>query len=184
MTDHRNIATALAAFQAEMPSVRKSETANAGQYAYTYADLAGIMKIAAPLLAKHGLAFSCSPAVTEHGPVITGCLMHVSGEILDGTLPLWGSNPQQLGSSITYGRRYLLGALTGIVTDDDDDAAAAIQAPPRKAPAKKASVTPAQIEAADVDALRALWHTATEAGDAAAVELIEARVAKLKESAA
>ena len=42
-----------------------------------------------------------------------------------------------MGSSLTYGRRYLLGCLTGIVTDDDEDGQIATQEErpaPRKAP--------------------------------------------------
>ena len=40
---------------------------------------------------------------------------------VQGRWPINGRTPQEIGSAITYARRYLLGCLTGVVTDDDDD---------------------------------------------------------------
>lgn len=128
------LAAALAAFQAEAPSVPKSKratvpTKSGGSYSYTYADLADVADVAYPVLAKHGLAFACGPELTPDGWALTGRLLHSSGEEVTGTLPLHGRTPQEMGSSLTYMRRYLLGCLTGIVTDDDDDAQGAQAAP-------------------------------------------------------
>ena len=122
----QSLAAALAAFQAEMPTVPKSHrasvpTKNGGSYSYTYADLADVSAAVTPLLAKHGLAFSCCPRPADRGYELVGRLLHTSGESVEGSLPLNGGTPQELGSSLTYMRRYLLGALTGVVTDDDDD---------------------------------------------------------------
>jgi hypothetical protein len=136
------IAAALAAFQAEMPTVHKGKTAKVGSYSYTYADLADVTEAAMPLLSKHGLAYTCTPDVTEHGLVLRGTLLHTSGERIVGTLPISGKNAQELGSALTYMRRYLFGCLTGLVTDDDDDGQLAQQAKrqqARKPPAKKAA---------------------------------------------
>ena len=122
-----NLAAALAAFQAEMPTVTKNHKASVptkagGSYSYTYADLADVSAAVTPLLAKHGLSFSCCPRpAAERGYELVGRLLHSSGESIEGSLPLNGSTPQELGSSLTYMRRYLLGAITGVVTDDDDD---------------------------------------------------------------
>ncbi len=121
-----NLAAALAAFQAEMPTVTKNHKASVptkagGSYSYTYADLADVSAAVTPLLAKHGLSFSCCPRPAERGYELVGRLLHSSGESIEGSLPLNGSTPQELGSSLTYMRRYLLGAITGVVTDDDDD---------------------------------------------------------------
>lgn len=121
-----NIAAALSAFQGEMPTVTKATAGQVGPRKYNYADLADVMKAAAPILSKHGLAYSCRTERIEGGQYeLVGMLLHSSGETLIGAFPLFGNSPQELGSSITYGRRYLLGCLTGIVTDDDDDGAAA-----------------------------------------------------------
>ena len=134
------LAKALAAFQAEAPSVAKDKeakvpTKSGGQYSYKYADLADIAQAAYPLLAKHGLSFSCCPRTGERGLELQGLLLHTSGESLEGVLPLFGGTPQELGSALTYMRRYLLGALTGIVTDADDDGALAQHRAARQEPA-------------------------------------------------
>lgn len=148
MSDHKNLAEALAAFQAEMPTVAKKKTAkvkgkskagNDFEYTYNYADLADVSAAAMPLLSAHGLAFSATPRQGERGLELAGVLMHACGEEKEGALPLSGSTAQELGSSITYMRRYLLGCLTGIVTDDDDDGQAASQSRQRPQPQAAAS---------------------------------------------
>lgn len=130
VSETAKIAEALAAFQAEMPVVAKNKTAKVptkagGSYTYTYADLADVTEAALPLLSSHGIAFSACPRGTSHGYELAGVLLHTSGEQLEGSLPLHGNSPQELGASLTYARRYLLGCMTGIVTDDDTDAAPA-----------------------------------------------------------
>ncbi len=134
-----NLATALSAFQAEMPHVGKGKTAKVpmkagGSYSYKYADLADITAAAMPVLTKHGLAFSCAPRQAEGTYELVGTLLHSSGERLDGALPIRGGTPQEIGSALTYMRRYLFGCLTGLVTDEDDDGAAASK-PKRQAAA-------------------------------------------------
>lgn len=128
------IAQALADFQADMPAVSKNKkaevpTKSGGKYTYTYADLADVSAQAMPLLRKNGLAFAACPRRTDHGYELVGILLHTSGESLQGALPLHGNQPQEIGSALTYARRYLLGCMTGLVTDDDDDAQAANEAP-------------------------------------------------------
>lgn len=116
------LAAALAKAQGELPTVKKSHTAQVrsdkGSYSYTYAGLADVSEAVFPILAKHGLAFTCLPSPG----LLTGILLHESGQSLTATLPITGGTPQALGSALTYMRRYLLGCLTGVVTDDDDDA--------------------------------------------------------------
>ena len=130
-TSEPNLASALAAFQAEVPVIPKNKTAtvpmkSGGRYTYTYASLADVMTVAGPLLGKHGLAFTAIPdRLDDGGLVLVGRIMHTSGETIEGSLPLRGGTPQELGSSLTYMRRYLLGCLTGVVTDDDLDGALA-----------------------------------------------------------
>lgn len=135
------IAKALAAFQAKAPTIAKNKTASIrsdkGSYSYNYADLGDILPAAYPILAENGLAFTSPPA---HGRLV-GLLIHESGEWFRGELQLPGSGTmQQLGSAITYCRRYLFGCLTGIVTDADDDGQAASKA----RPAKKSAARPPQ----------------------------------------
>lgn len=137
MTDNpkAELAKALAAFQANLPKVGKSNLAvvksDKGSYKYTYADLADISAVALPALAQHGLSFNAVPTVDEHGQFVLRCqLRHESGEMDEGEFLLpKQATPQQLGSYLTYFRRYGLCAMTGIVADEDDDGAAASNVP-------------------------------------------------------
>lgn len=155
-----NLATALVAFQSELPRVTKGRTANTGSYSYTYADLASVTDAVVPLLVKNDLAFSVTPRQTPNGYEAVGVLLHVSGETLEGALPLWGNNPQQIGSALTYARRYLLGVLTGVVTEDDDDGKAATgTSRTATAPEKDWDAIADTAESlVDPDAVRDLWR--------------------------
>lgn len=124
-----NVWTALLAFQAEAPRVNKGNTAvvkttGGGEYRYTYADLADVVDAAQPILTRLGLVFTCQPRLTAAGGYeLAGRIVHASsGTDVEGCLPLFGRDAQSIGSGITYARRYLLGCLTGLVTDDDVDA--------------------------------------------------------------
>ncbi len=120
---------ALAELQAELPVIGKDQTANAGQFSYSYADLTTIAAKALPLLSKHGLAFTAFPTMSEHGFVLKFSLRHKDGHSEEGFYPLPDpvkATAQQIGSGITYGRRYCLCAATGIAPGgEDDDGAAA-----------------------------------------------------------
>lgn len=90
-----------------------------------YADLEAILQAVEPPLADQGLV------LTQHGdflsdkPVLVTRLTHVdTGESIESAVPLLsksGNDPQQLGSAITYARRYGITALLSVVADDDDD---------------------------------------------------------------
>lgn len=132
---HASLAAALCAFQSEMPTVAKGETANVptkngGSYSYKYADLADVVQAGTPVLTRHGLSFNAQPRhVVDGAYELVGVLRHESGESCEGALPLFGRTPQEIGSSITYNRRYLFGCLTGLITDEDNDGARATGAP-------------------------------------------------------
>ena len=125
---YASLIEALAAIQSKIPIVQKGETATVptkagGQYSYSYADLAAVASTVYPILGPAGLAFLAAPTYTEHDRyVLRGTLAHVSGQERSGDFPLPdNAGPQALGSAITYGRRYLLCALTGTITGDEDD---------------------------------------------------------------
>lgn len=130
MTEHPSLAAALSAFQRELPRVGKGSRAtirsDKGVYAYTYADLADVSAIVLPLLAEHGLSFSAKPTLDDTGRfVLVYSLRHTSDQEDTGSYPLpAGGTPQQIGSAITYARRYVLLSVTGVAPDDDDDDAA------------------------------------------------------------
>lgn len=132
------LAEALARFQAEIPDVVKAETAEVTgeskdgrpvKYKYTYADLAACTRAGMPLLGKYGLSFSAKPTLLKDGQfVLVYKLRHISGDFDGGQWPLpdpTRTKPQQIGSAITYARRYAFCSVTGLAPKDDDDAAAA-----------------------------------------------------------
>lgn len=134
---------ALTHFQAEIPHVGKDQTAEVpmkagGSYSYSYADLTLITDKALPLLAKHGLSFTAFPTMGEYGFVLKYSLRHVDGHVEDGFYPLPDASktsPQEIGSAITYARRYSLCAVTGIAPggeDDDGQTASASRSAPRR----------------------------------------------------
>lgn len=164
-TEHPNLAAALSALQGELPTVFKGKTAkvptkSGGNYSYSYADIADVTQAIMPLLSKHGLSFTCLPRMTERGYEIVGSLLHTSDPKwgLEGALPLYGSTSQEIGSAITYARRYLLGCLTGVVTDDDEDGSASTQATGRTGERLPDEQILTMIAKANtVDQVRAIW---------------------------
>lgn len=153
-------AEALAELQLKLPVIRKAETGKVeGQnkegkhfsYEYKYADLAGISAAIMPLMGELGLSFMARPVfVGEPLRFALVCtLMHVSGESMEAQYPLpQQGTPQQIGSAITYGRRYCLCAMTGVAPEDDDDDARA---------ASRAEETSAAEMQHAVDAVRGAW---------------------------
>lgn len=170
-----NLAKALAAFQAELPKVGKDKTAKMGTYSYSYTDLATLTHTVLPVLVKHGLTFITYPRATEGGYELVGRLMHVSGEHLEGALPIYGRQPQEIGSSVSYNRRYILGCLTGVVSEDDQDGKAAVKASPTKSePAKDwGPIADTAEMMSTVDDVKALW---TQEGVANAPTPIQNRI--------
>ncbi len=124
---------ALVELQAELPIIERRQTAEVTTdkgrtYRYSFADLADITRLVQPLLTKHGFAFTARSQLREDGKLVLLCrLRHApSGAFEESTFPLPEMKmAQSLGGWITYGRRYCLCAMAGIVTEDDDDAAAA-----------------------------------------------------------
>jgi len=87
-----------------------------------YADLAAIFDAARKPLSANGLAI----VQTIGDGVLHTRLLHTSGQWIASEHPLpMSGKPQEIGSALTYARRYSLSALIGIAADEDDDANAA-----------------------------------------------------------
>jgi hypothetical protein len=183
------IAAALAKAQGAM----KNATLNRENphFRSKYADLASIFDTIRLALSANGIA------VTQqiNGNVLQTSLLHASGQYLSSEMPLPATpRPQELGSALTYYRRYQLSALVGIGADDDDDATEAqaqvktqervrrappkpgpdvVENPPADAGAKgrpAPAVTSEEMEKADKD-LTAAAELGTETLRAAWVKL-------------
>lgn len=123
------LAAALSAFQASLPSVHKGATGQVpGKRSYKYADLADLSATVLPLLAAQGLSWMTMPTYDDSGRfVLQYELLHTSGESRTGAYPLPTGTAWEIGSALTYGRRYCLAAVTGVAADEDDDGAEAEQ---------------------------------------------------------
>jgi hypothetical protein len=146
---------ALAGFQAEMPPVFKSKQESTGKYRYAaYED---IMRVARPIMQKHGLSVSFSQSETVDALTVECRVSHIEGhsEVMPFTVPKDGplmtkdgrkitSGAQAQGNANSYARRYCLcNALDIVVSGDDDDCP----------PAPLETITAAQI--AEIEGLLA-----------------------------
>jgi len=206
VVEHATLSHALAAFQREVPTIRKGQTAKVtardggSSYSYDYADLSDVTEKALPLLGKHGLAFVTRPTMGEgQAFALAYELRHESGESIEGVYPLPNANTpaQTMGGAITYARRYVLCAVTGIAPGGDDDDAGALaqhqygDRPAARPAASRPAAPPAPAERdwaaeaaqyeGDHTALTNIWQAARAAG--AAVAVLDA-IAKLGAAAA
>ena len=127
--------TALAAFQARIPSLKLGKDAE-GQVQsrkYKYLTLEKLHEEAIPALAECGLLWMTIPT---DGKLLYRMLHLESGESVEGFFELGEGTPQVLGSAISYFRRYSLLCVTGIVPQGEDD------------DGLKASEKPAKLKAA------------------------------------
>lgn len=81
---------------------------------------------------QFGLAFTQEVDFDESRIFVRTAMMHVSGEVRESRTPVISkdaSDPQKMGSAITYAKRYGLQAIYGIPADEDDDGNRANEAP-------------------------------------------------------
>jgi hypothetical protein len=124
VTENRDLLfKAIAAAQGEFTTVDKS--ASNPHFKSKFAPLDSIIEMIRPILPKHGLSVVQFTDIPEsgNGVIIETIITHDSGQYISGRLfmPTVKQDPQGYGSSITYGRRYALGAALGIVSDEDVD---------------------------------------------------------------
>ena len=149
------LSPALVKALSEMPTLVKD--ADNPFYRSKYIELSSIIADCRPVLAAQGLAVMQGVSGRmEDGRTmlaVTTRILHSSGEWIEETLEIpvekksarkEGQDeaqtgiptPQNLGSAITYMRRYALGAILGVAAEDDDDGAAASGTTKTSSPAK------------------------------------------------
>ncbi len=125
--------TALAKAQLAFGQIDRALTAHVeskrtgAKYTYDYADLATVLAAVRRALNENDIAILQPPCVGQRSVTVTTLLAHGSGEWIrnDLTVGIDGTDPQAIGSAITYARRYGLMSLLGVAPEDDDDGAAA-----------------------------------------------------------
>lgn len=119
-----NIATALAEFQSIVNNVSKTSTNPA--FKSKYASLDEIIKEIRQPMKKCGLSFVQNPYREGNAVGVSTLLIHTSGEYMffDAvviTLADKGNSGHQVGSAMTYARRYSLASALGIASEEDTD---------------------------------------------------------------
>lgn len=165
------LAEALAKAQGEMKPPKATRTATVvmtagGQYSYKYADLSDVLQSARDALSSNGLAVLQTYETGDPLLLVT-TLCHSSGEWMRSILPVRTQKtatdksgrvyvqemkPQDIGSSMTFMRRYALSALIGMAAEEDDDGkGAGTPAAAAKTPPPKTQPKPAAKPGLDID---------------------------------
>ena len=122
--DRAPLAKAFVAAQMATEAVKKAATNPA--FKSKYADLSQVVEGVIPALNKAGVGLMQFPAYDGDMVSVTTTMLHESGSSVSATLHMRPSksDPQGIGSAITYARRYALLAMTGAAPEDDDGNAA------------------------------------------------------------
>lgn len=109
----------------------------------SYADLASVWEACRKPLSENGLAVVQVPLVNmgEEAVLLQTMITHSSGEWISGIMSMkpTKTDPQAIGSTLTYLRRYCLSAFVGIAPEDDDGNAAS---QPNKTPVARQEPQP------------------------------------------
>lgn len=128
-----NFAEAFVKFQAEItdPKLDASTdyvTKTGKKINFKYASLPEILKTVRPVLTKNGISIIQEPKTENNTVKITTILIHKSGEWVEFEpieMKAASALAQEIGSAITYGRRYNISSVLGLGSEDDDDGNAA-----------------------------------------------------------
>lgn len=110
------LAKALAIVQSKLAPAKKDS--QNPFFRSSYADLNSVWDSCRELLTSNGLSVVQTNQITLDGVIVETILLHSSGEYIGGELflPLTKQDAQGVGSALTYGRRYGLAAIVGIVS--------------------------------------------------------------------
>ncbi len=88
-----------------------------------YASLASIIDSVRKPLTDNGLSFTQTTHYSvQDGLSLVTTVLHTSGQWLRAEYPLpLNATPQQMGSALTYARRYSLSSILGTAAEEDDD---------------------------------------------------------------
>jgi hypothetical protein len=118
------LSAALCKAQAEMSGAVKG--ANNPFFNSKYANLEEVIRVVKGPFESNGLCFVQFPVSGEGSAGVETVIIHESGEFISNEFMLKcaKSDPQGMGSAITYARRYGLQSAVGIPSEDDDGQAA------------------------------------------------------------
>jgi hypothetical protein len=108
-----------------------------------FADLASVWQACRDPLAKNGLAITQTMDFSGERQVLVTTLGHASGQWIKSivALPIQKPGAQELGSCLSYCRRYALASMVGVYQDDDDAEVAT-----KREPVKGPRITSKQLD--------------------------------------
>lgn len=122
-SEMKNLYKALAKFRQQLKQPAK-DGANP-YFKSTYVTLDGVIKAVDTALEGTGLSYIQEAATSDGLPAVRTVLFHEDGGTMASgwlSLPLKnGATPQDVGSLLTYAKRYQLAAFFGVSSDVDDD---------------------------------------------------------------
>lgn len=139
-----------------------------------YADLSSVFDTITPALNDQGIIAIQNASMNDLGRVeVYTILMHKSGESAKfvSVLPLGKADAQGYGSTFTYGRRYALMGIFGLVPADDDGNGA-----------RKTASDVKKAMDSQPDEIESIFKAAKQyfAGDTTSINVISAHYEKLK----
>lgn len=140
------IDAALAKAQGELENPLKDATNP--HFRSKYATLDAGLNIVRSVLSKHGISVT-QPTGFEDGVLMLYTRLACAGQWIQAEYPVsqFPVKQQELGSCLTYSRRYSLFSLVGIAGEEDDDANAATS----PTPAPKRAAKPEAVELLSLD---------------------------------
>lgn len=165
----KELATALAKAQGTVENAKK--VSNNPHFKSKYADLATIWDVIRGPLTDNGLSVIQLPCEAPPGQVgLVTHIFHSSGQSLSEKFFVGlkdATNPQQVGSALTYMKRYALLGVAGIASEDDDGEAAVGRGKPQVEKIDYSATineTLAQLEGATDTEARTLYATVRNSG--------------------
>jgi hypothetical protein len=121
-------AEAFAELQPDLPAISKNgQIVHKGQVISEFAEWEDINKAITPVLSARGFSLSFKPEQSGSGVAVTGILRHRLGHHESATLSLPTDTSgaknavQSVGSTLSYGKRYVATLLLNLTTEGDDD---------------------------------------------------------------
>ena len=114
------LAAALVKAQSEFPDIPKTAEVRTNKYSFRYTPLDVLIATTRPALTANGLVVV--QLLTDTG--LETMLLHSSGECLSSCIDLSAyrvTSMQELGSRVTYARRYAYQSIIGVASDEDTD---------------------------------------------------------------
>ena len=144
------LALALSKAQGQMKGALKD--AENPFFKSSYADLASVWEACRKPLSDNELAVTQIIDMIDGNMILRTFLLHSGGEKLESIMPIQlsdKSTAQQIGSIITYMRRYSLSAIVGVAPEEDDGNKASethVKVPPKSNAAKFADSKPGETD--------------------------------------